>query len=201
MEIVNMSSHKFVILQTALRPLNLVSVESTEYTQTDVTDYSELFAAIEKIPFTSETILLINRGPGSYTGIRTSIAYAYGLLHGGLLTANHVFSYTSFDYVRAATTHKGPIYLKSWPRIKTGKVDESRGYFEKEGEISYKTWEDVHVEKNLLVVSEENLTTQHECRTYEDLLHDAIGFRELANDHLTLSKSLEPLYINPVHIT
>jgi len=54
---------------------------------------------------------------------------------------------------------------------------------------------------DLLSIGEESIKTKYEYRTFADILEDPITFRELVDSESVLSTSLEPLYINPVHIS
>src|SRR3990167_11559011 len=100
-----LSTNKYVIIQTALRPMKVVIIEGTSFQLHEIPDFQGFFDVMATINIDDNTKLLINRGPGSYSGIRTGIAYVYGLLHGGLIKKEQVFSFTSFDLIRAATGH------------------------------------------------------------------------------------------------
>jgi len=198
-----MSSLNTVIIQLAMRPLMVVTVSGTDFSATEVADFGEFFEVMKKLAITNDTIVLINRGPGSYSGIRTAVSFAYGLVHGGRLPQACVHSFTSFDLVRAATKHIGPIYLKAWPRLPSGKLAESKGYFASEHNDTgrYVSFSDVENEKGLLSVGEEEIVSSQEYRALEQLLKDPVGYRELSQKTIELPVTLDPLYINPVHIT
>lgn len=197
-----MNSHNYIVIQTVLRPMKVVSILNNEFASVEVADFASFFAAMEKLTITAETRILVNRGPGSYAGIRTGVAYAYGLIHGKLVDASQVKSYTSFDYVRAVTSHQGPIYLKAWPRLASGTLEGSKGYLEVLGRApAYVEWEGIKGTTELLTIGEEPLKTELEYKNYQEILNDAVGFRELTNMFDSLTETLEPLYINPVHIT
>lgn len=198
-----MNSHNIVVLQLALRPMMVVAIQGTEFEATEVADFSEFFEAVKKLALTNETKLLVNRGPGSYSGIRTTIAYAFGLIHGSRVNAQNLHSFTSFELISAATNHTGPIYLKSWPRVATGNLAASKGYFSETPEDTgrYAAFEEVSSSQSILSVGEEEIATKLEYRQLRELLSDPIGYRELAQNIEELSTDLEPLYINPVHIT
>jgi tRNA A37 threonylcarbamoyladenosine modification protein TsaB len=137
----------------------------------------------------------VNKGPGSYSGIRSGIAYAQGLLHAGLIDKAHIYSYTTFAFICAAMEIKPPIYFKAWPRIPTTTFEETKGYFQDEsGQVSYKEYAEIKDSKNLTLFSEQ--------QNLEVILLDATCSK-LA-DNVAKSKQnsdLTPLYINPVHIT
>jgi len=199
------STNNYIIIQLALRPMKVVYLAGTTFAATTVSDFGEFFATMAKLSITPETAIIVNRGPGSYSGIRTGISYAFGLLHGGLVTSAQIHSCTSFDLVRAATNHKGPIYLKAWPRLASKKLAESKGYWspatQNGKEFFYRTWEAISKTPDLLSIGEEPIKTQHEYRTYADIIEDPVTFRGLVDSTSVLSTSLEPLYINPVHIS
>lgn len=199
----NAQNNHLLIIQTALRPMSVVSLQGTTYDATPVADFTELFASLNEQNITSETTVFVNRGPGSYSGIRTGIAYVFGLMHAKLLPELQICSYTSFDLIRAATNHDGPIFLKAWPRVPTNQLTTSKGYFSAshtEEQISYKEWEQISDLPALLAVGEEEITTTISYRRLPELLSDPVSFRQLI-ERASHSNSLEPLYINPVHIT
>jgi len=175
-----------------------------EFNETQVDDFASFFETIKAASITEETSVLVNRGPGSYSGIRTGISYIYGLLHGNRVSHDHIRSFTSFDLIRAQTGHRGPIFIKAWPRLANGTLDGSKGYLEdpsQKDRIRYVAFEEIAGADNLLSVGEETMSSTFPYRTLIDLLRDPIGYRELAAQQTTLSQDLEPLYINPVHIT
>jgi len=200
-----MNSANYVIIQLALRPMKVVYFAGTPFTATTVQDFGEFFSAMAKLTLTPETTIIVNRGPGSYSGIKTGISYVFGLLHGGSVTSAQIHSCTSFDLVRAATNHKAPIYLKAWPRLASKKLEESKGYWspatQTKQEFLYKTWEEISKTPDLLSIGEEPIKTTHEYRIYAEILEDPVTFRGLIDSTTALSTSLEPLYINPVHIS
>lgn len=200
-----MNSIEYIIVQLALRPMKVVSFAGTTFASTLVHDFEEFFSEMAKIPITPNTTIIVNRGPGSYSGIRTGISYLYGLLHGGIINSSQIRSCTSFDVVRAATSHNGAIYLKAWPRMASGMLEKSKGYWSSathdKQEHAYKVWEEISKIPDLLSIGEEPIKTKHEYRTYAEILDDPVTFRELVTAQTALSASLEPLYINPVHIS
>lgn len=199
-----MNLANYVIIQTALKPMTVVSIHDTDYSKHEVANFAEFFAVMNNsVSITKDTIILVNRGPGSYSGIRTGIAYVLGLLHGRLITDSQIHSFTSFDLVRATSSHKEAIYLKAWPRIASGKLEESKGYFQ-ESPLSvpvYRSWDEIKDQEKLFIVSDEEIQTTHEKRTYTDLLEDPVGYRSLAAEFEKYNNDLDPLYINPVHIS
>ena len=200
-----MHSTNYVIIQLALRPMKVLCFAGTTFSATTVLDFGEFFSTMAKLTITPETTVIVNRGPGSYSGIRTGISYMCGLLHGGMITSSQIRSCTSFDLVRTATNHKGAIYLKAWPRLASGKLEGSKGYWsaasQNNQEFLYKTWAEISNMPDLLSIGEESIKTKYEYRTFADILEDPVTFRELVDSESVLSTSLEPLYINPVHIS
>jgi tRNA A37 threonylcarbamoyladenosine modification protein TsaB len=195
-----MSSAKTLIIQTALHPHTVTLLIDGIVSETaQFTTFGEVFAKLSLISIDSDTTVLVNRGPGSYAGIRTGIGYAYGLLHGGIITAEQIFAYSSFDLVQAASG-LNEIFLKGLPRIASHTFTESKGYYQNtKGEISYLAFADLPASFSGAKYSEE-VIEQENCFNAA-LLNDEKTYRSLHKLQQNWIHDLTPLYVNPVHIT
>ena len=196
-----MSSVKNIIIQTALRPMTIAWNEGEIFHIEEVTDFSDFFEKMNALVISKDTHIYVNRGPGSYSGLRTGISYVYGLLHGGLIDKKNIHSFTSFQLIRVATNTSSPIFIKAWPRLANGLLEGSKGYFEEGEQQLYKTYEGLTGIKNLVCVTEEQLDAAPDGLTNEKLVTSEDTYIALTKDTSLFTNSLEPLYINPVHIT
>lgn len=196
-----MNSINNIVIQTALRPMTVFIQQANDSNVSIVADFSEFFAALQHVEITPETQIYIDRGPGSYAGIRSGIAYVYGLLHGGLIKQDQIHSFTTFQLV-SALSGKEATFIKSWPRIPNGTLDGSKGYFNDVDVQSFIDITELKQSADIAIYSEENLK-ELPPYTYltSEILNTPDTYLKLINFLQTLqTNTLEPLYINPVHI-
>jgi len=147
----------------------------------------DFYTALKGSSF-SDTLkrIYVNVGPGSYTGIRTSLAYVRGVIVGAKIkgTVLEVKSYTSFDFTCSD-------FILGYPKC-SGINDEALGYFKSNSEeIKYLTYAEA---KKL----NPNLRVFNECDSSENLISSEfiLNFIKVFN----FGEALKPLYINPVRI-
>jgi len=204
-----MNSVKILVIQTALMPQTLYYETEQEKGRVEVCEnFDEVFALLKDLNITKETEIYVNRGPGSYTGIRTGISYVLGLLHGGLIQKSKIHSYTSFDLIRAAENESDltiPIYMKAWPRVPNGKLSGTKGYFQDGDQIMHLEYESIQDREDVLFYTREEEITEDNFSS--DSGHQTSTALKEKNTYSTLIKikelstDLTPLYINPVNIT
>lgn len=189
-----------IILQTVIKPHFVFEIMDGESELQTVDSFTEAFDILKEKSFTSETRLFVNRGPGSYAGIRAGLAYTLGLLHGKLLQKDQVFYYTSFDLFLSETTTSEK-FLKAWPRI-GGTSENIKGYYfdgiDYES-IAYKELSTLNTDVPVFTEYEEELDIPNQTIYIPSLITDI--YLEDFTMTVALNTERAPLYINPVNIT
>lgn len=195
-----MNSPSNIIIQTALRPMTVFIQQNEVEKIVTITDFPEFFSTMQNLEITGKTQIYINRGPGSYSGIRTGIAYVYGLLHGGLIKMEQIHSFTSFQLI-SALSKKEAIFIKSWPRIPNGTLAGSKGYFNDHDVQNFIDITELKKSSDIAIYSEEVLgeTTPYMYLTSEILNNNETYLTLINFLHTSQTNTLDPLYINPVH--
>jgi tRNA A37 threonylcarbamoyladenosine modification protein TsaB len=192
---------KTIIIQTALKPMTVAYQIEGEWIVTPVLDFAAFFEVMSNFDFEATENLIVNRGPGSYAGMRTGIAYVYGLLHGKVISSDKVSSFTSFDIIRAISG-KREIYLKGWPRITSNTFTGSKGYYiNTKDEISYVSYEDLEKSFQSALFSDEHIEVDNAVTFNASILLKQDTYAKLFAVTTARETTLAPLYVNPVHIT
>jgi tRNA A37 threonylcarbamoyladenosine modification protein TsaB len=190
-----------IILQTVIKPHFVFEIMDGESELNPVDSFAGAFDILKEKSFTSETRLFVNRGPGSYAGIRAGLAYTLGLLHGKLLQKDQVFYYTSFDLIFSEFSDTSQRFLKAWPR--TGGTKETiKGYYfdglDYES-IAYKELSSLETDIPVFTEYDEELDIPNQVIYIPSLITD-IYLEDFAMT-VALNTDGKPLYINPVNIT
>jgi len=160
--------------------------------------FQDLTLILNDIEIEEKTKILVNRGPGSYSGIRTALSYVLGLEHGKAVSPENIFSFTSFDFVLS----EFPVYYASWPRNEAVSFEETRGYLQKtpSEQIIYVNGTEAKKLPSVTIVSEKDIISDQ----IDYILFEKLVTPEHIQKFLKVtefSKDRTPLYINPVHIT
>jgi tRNA A37 threonylcarbamoyladenosine modification protein TsaB len=189
--------HK-VIIQTAVKPHFAYDSETDAIIEFDT--HEEFYKVMEQVPLTSDTKIYVNRGPGSYSGIRVGLAYVQGLIHGGLISPQNVLYFTSFTMAHQVETD---LFLKAWPRH-GGTFDIAKGYFysAETKEIHYTQLKDISPETTVMIEQNDDFDETNGMTTIrtEDTVNDE-SLSQLLIQRELFTEDGEPLYINPVNIT
>lgn len=191
--------HK-IFLQIAVQPFIIAIQLDSELQILKFDNQQDFRTILDKISLTKDTHFVVNRGPGSYAGIRMGLAYILGLIDGGLIPAENVNYVTTFDIVQKQNK---PIFLKSWPKLDVD-FSQTKGYLF-DGDVSNIVYiEASKLPANTVVLLESDNTPQGIPETMEilhlsKLLDKTYLFETLQK--LPTSTDDTPLYINPVHIT
>ncbi len=192
-----MNSLSNIVIQTALKPITIYYDGNVKVAN----DVAEFFNIMDFLDISDETKVTIIRGPGSYTGIRTGIAYVYGLLHAKLIKKEQIVGVTTFDLISAISERNAPIYLKAWPRLANGKIEGSKGYFYDGSQIQHLEYEMIKDKyENLTIYSDEQLHDYSQQNTVTAKILQQPEIYEKLLEKNSHDFSLEPLYINPVRI-
>lgn len=165
------------------------------------TSFDELYAILATCRIEHDTKIFVNRGPGSYSGIRVGLAYTLGLIHSGVIKEENVFGYTSFDISKYFVSNNTGIFLKAWPRAITN-LGSIKGYIWKDNAVEYVNFADLS--GTYTVLSEDSIEgmegTKHTLVLHNGLAVPEVTTYFMQNIH-TLTHDTSPLYGNPVNIT
>ncbi len=185
-------------------------------------NFNEIFDKIrEEFDLTVCNEIFFNIGPGSYTGIRQTIASVLGLVLGYVVKGKEDFKaypFTSFDIIRYVTnTPKAPLFIQALPPIERQETDipieEIKGFVNYKGQDLYMSFQEFRKKhkEGVLYLSERyvsDMANSYTLVTPHDIDEEVfIGFIEsLKNtrkgiDSLSFFTKVSALYINPVNIT
>lgn len=199
-----MNSARNIVIQSVLKPATVYVEYEKETVLKTYTTYEDLFHILEPIVIDSDTKIFVNRGPGSYTGIRTALTYVLGLMHGGLISGKQVVPYTSFDLLSAVSGKNEPLFLKSWPRLANGLLTGSKGYFKKGSEVAFVEYDVISTLPGLVIYTEETDITEALPSDTTHIASTTIATEELLEKLIASTietQPIDPLYINPVNAT
>ena len=194
-----------IFIQNALNPNFIFS--NGEFIKESIKE------ALEKISIDKNTVIFINKGPGSYTGIRLGIAFGMAISQ---LNAGKVVTYTSFDFInfiaKKSKKNSKCIFIQSWPRLERVALDaiefaDIKGYTKcgnnlKVMQLNKLPAESIvyipstdFISKNVEKLSKYHLVIPQQLLVEKNILDFANQFNP------SKESALEPLYINPVAIT
>lgn len=187
-----------IVINTVVLPHFVFEVRDTQKTLQTASTFNEVLTLVNDMEISSDSKLFINRGPGSYSGIRTGMAYGLGITQGKLIQKENLAYYTTFDLL--ATDQN--VFLKAWPRI-GGTLETIKGYYfdRKAQDISYRELSSLTESSIILLEATEELNLPKELHTI--YTQDIITKENLTQflEKTTFTAAMEPLYINPVNIT
>ncbi len=161
--------------------------------------FQELGTMLTDVEITDKTEIIVNRGPGSYSGIRTSLAYVLGLEHGHLIAQRNISTFTTFDF----TMFIQPLYFIAWPRNTVNSIQDTKGYTldDISKPIRYISGVEALEIPKIKMLAERSfiLNSEIPVQLFEDFVNPSHIKNFLNNS--SLSKDRSPLYINPVFIT
>ena len=176
-----------------------------------IEDFLTVFNNVDKV-----STIFVNVGPGSYTGIKQSIAFALGYKH--VNSKVKIVPYSVFDLINFI--HKGAenIFIYAWPRrIETiTSKTKLKGYIKNKNRIYYGNLKDLkkNVSKdqklgsrliaympNIEIVKKQPKSFENAIVILPQQLEKLDVIKSFITKYQPRHTTLKPLYVNPVSIT